>query len=122
MSENCLFCKIVTGDIPSKKVYEDEEFFAFHDINPAAPVHLLLIPKRHIVSLEDIQPEDGAWLGRMVALASKLAYANGCNPGPQGGFRLVANTGTEGGQEVDHLHFHIIGGPRPWDKRAAPAA
>ncbi len=122
MSANCLFCKIANGAIPSKKVYEDEEFFAFHDINPAAPVHLLLIPKRHIVSLEDIQPEDGAWLGRMTALAPKLAYANGCNPGPQGGFRLVANTGTEGGQEIDHLHFHIIGGARPWDKRAAPAA
>ncbi|NYT61623.1 histidine triad nucleotide-binding protein [Alcaligenaceae bacterium] len=122
MSENCLFCKIANGAIPSKKVYEDEEFFAFHDINPAAPVHLLLIPKRHIVSLADIQPEDGAWLGRMMALVPKLAYAHGCNPGPQGGFRLVANTGIEGGQEIDHLHFHIIGGARPWDKRAAPAA
>ncbi len=122
MSDNCLFCKIAKGEIPSKKVYEDEDFFAFHDINPAAPVHLLLIPKRHVVSMQDIGPQDTQWLGRMMALAPRLAHDNGCTPGPDGGFRLVVNTGAEGGQEVAHLHFHIIGGPRPWDKRAAPAA
>jgi histidine triad (HIT) family protein len=122
MSDNCLFCKIASGKIPSKKVYEDEDFFAFHDINPAAPVHLLLIPKRHIVSLQDIQSDDASWLGKMLALVPQLAADNGCRPGPEGGFRVVANNGTDGGQEVAHLHFHIIGGRRPWDKRAAPAA
>jgi histidine triad (HIT) family protein len=122
MSQDCIFCKIANGHIPSKKAYEDDEFFAFHDINPAAPVHLLLIPKRHVVSLEDIQETDAPWLGRMMALVPKLAKDNGCRPGPQGGFRVVANTGTDGGQEVAHLHIHIIGGPRPWQQRAAPAA
>lgn len=122
MSENCLFCKIVAGDIPAKKVYEDAEFVAFHDINPAAPVHLLLVPKHHVTSLQDITPDDAGWLGRMMALAPKLAAENGCNPGPDGGFRLVINSGAEGGQEIGHLHCHILGGPRPWQKRAAPAA
>lgn len=122
MSHDCLFCKIARHDIPSGIVYEDDEFLAFHDINPAAPVHLLLIPKHHIESLADIGAQDLEWLGRMMHLVPKIAYANGCNPGPKGGFRLVANTGIEGGQEIAHLHFHIIGGARPWDKRAAPAA
>lgn len=122
MSENCLFCKISRGEIASRKVYEDDDFYAFHDINPAAPVHLLLIPKRHIVSMQDLQDADAPWLGRMMALVPILAREHGCRPGPRGGFRLVSNAGTDGGQEVAHLHFHIIGGPRPWDKRAAPAA
>ena len=122
MSDNCIFCRIVKGEIPARRAYEDEDFLAFHDIQPAAPVHLLLIPKRHVVSMQDIRPEDAGWLGRMLALAPRIAAENGCRPGPQGGFRLVANAGTDGGQEVDHLHFHILGGPRPWDKRAAPAA
>ncbi|NGM86098.1 histidine triad nucleotide-binding protein [Parapusillimonas sp. SGNA-6] len=122
MSQDCLFCKIVRGEIPAKKAYEDEEFFAFHDINPAAPVHLLLIPKHHVDSMQDIKADDAEWLGRMMALVPKLAKDNGCNPAPQGGFRIVANTGIEGGQEIDHLHFHILGGARPWNKRAAPAA
>jgi histidine triad (HIT) family protein len=111
MSENCLFCKIVEGQIPSTKVYEDEEFYVFHDINPAAPVHLLVVPKQHVTSMQEISE-----------LAPRLARENGCTPGPEGGFRLVINTGVEGGQEVAHLHMHIIGGHRPWDKRAAPAA
>ncbi|MFA5520771.1 MAG: histidine triad nucleotide-binding protein [Castellaniella sp.] len=122
MSHDCLFCKIAAGEIPSKKVFEDEEFFAFHDINPAAPVHLLLIPKCHVVSMHDVSPDDAPWLGRMMVLAARLAAENGCRPGPQGGFRLVANTGLDGGQEIDHLHLHILGGERPWAKHAAPAA
>ncbi|NYT37985.1 histidine triad nucleotide-binding protein [Allopusillimonas soli] len=122
MNNNCLFCKIAAGEIPSKKVYEDENFYVFHDINPAAPVHLLVIPKHHVPSMQEIGPQDAQWLGRMMTLAPKLAAENGCTPGPEGGFRLVVNTGVEGGQEVAHLHMHIIGGPRPWDKRAAPAA
>jgi histidine triad (HIT) family protein len=122
MSENCLFCKIVEGQIPSTKVYEDEEFYVFHDINPAAPVHLLVVPKQHVTSMQEISEQDAPWLGRLMALAPRLARENGCTPGPEGGFRLVINTGVEGGQEVAHLYMHIIGGHRPWDKRAAPAA
>lgn len=122
MSDNCLFCKIAKGEIPSKTVYEDEEFRVFHDINPAAPVHLLVVPKHHIASMQNVTPDDAGWLGRMMALAPKIAVENGCNPGPEGGFRLVINSGVEGGQEVGHLHCHILGGNRPWQKRAAPAA
>jgi histidine triad (HIT) family protein len=122
MTEHCLFCKIASGEIPSKKAYEDDDFFVFHDINPAAPVHLLLIPKRHIVSMQEVQDADSEWLGRMMVLASKLARENGARPGPDGGFRLLINSGVDGGQEIAHLHCHIIGGPRPWNKRAAPAA
>lgn len=111
---NCIFCKIVAGQIPSKKVYEDEEIFAFHDINPWAPVHFLIIPKAHIPSMAQVEPEHQALLGRILLLAPKLALAQGARPYPEGGFRIVTNTGTEGGQEVHHMHFHVMGGPRPW--------
>ena len=114
MSSQCIFCQIIQGAIPSRKVFENDEFLAFHDINPAAPVHLLLVPKRHIASLQDVTAGDADWLGRMIALAPQLARDNGCRPGPQGGFRLTVNAGADGGQEVAHLHFHIMGGPRPW--------
>lgn len=110
----CIFCKIVAGQIPSRKVYEDEELFAFHDINPWAPVHFLIIPKQHIVSMAHVGPEHEALLGRMLVLAPKLAFQEGARPYPEGGFRLVTNTGAEGGQEVHHLHWHVMGGPRPW--------
>lgn len=122
MSQDCLFCKITAGEIPSKKVYEDADFYAFHDINPAAPVHILLVPKKHVISMQHVDDSDAAWLGKMMVLANKIAHENGCRPGPEGGFRLVANSGVEGGQEIDHLHLHILGGARPWAKRAAPAA
>jgi histidine triad (HIT) family protein len=111
---NCLFCKIAAKQIPSRTVYDDDEFYAFHDIHPWAPVHFLIIPKRHIPSMAQITPEHAAMMGRMMALVPKLAEQEGCNPYPQGGFRLVTNTGAEGGQEVHHLHFHVMGGPRPW--------
>lgn len=111
---NCLFCKIVARQIPAKVVYEDDEVFAFHDIHPWAPVHFLLIPKIHISSMAQIGPEHAALMGRMMVLVPKLALQEGCNPYPQGGFRLQVNTGAEGGQEVHHLHWHVIGGPRPW--------
>jgi histidine triad (HIT) family protein len=114
MSEHCLFCKIARGEIPSRMVYSDDDCVVFHDINPAAPVHLLMIPRRHIVSMQEITGDDSVWLGRMMAQAPKIALENGCNAGPDGGFRLMANSGIEGGQEVLHLHFHIIGGERPW--------
>ena len=111
---NCIFCKIVAGQIPSRKVYEDDEIYAFHDIAPWAPVHILLIPKRHIVSMAHVQTEDEALIGRLLGLAPKLALQEGARPYPEGGFRIVTNTGKEGGQEVHHLHFHVMGGPRPW--------
>jgi histidine triad (HIT) family protein len=111
---NCIFCKIIAKQIPSHIVYEDEEVFAFHDINPWAPVHFLLIPKAHIPSMAQVGPEQVGLLGRMMALVPKLALEQGCNPYPEGGYRLVTNTGREGGQEVQHLHFHVMGGSRPW--------
>ncbi len=113
---DCIFCKLVSGKIPAKKVYEDEDIFAFHDINPWAPVHFLLIPKRHIPSMAQVGPEHVDVLGRMMALAPRLAQEQGCRPYPEGGFRMVCNTGGDGGQEVHHLHIHVIGGPRPWLK------
>lgn len=106
MSDNCIFCKIVRGDIPCNKVYEDDELLAFHDIHPAAPVHFMLIPKRHIVSLMEAEDSDAALLGRMLTVAPKLAKELGLD----NGFRTVINTGKGGGQEVFHLHIHIIGG------------
>jgi histidine triad (HIT) family protein len=111
---DCIFCKIVAKQIPSGVVFEDEEIFAFRDIHPWAPVHFLLIPKVHIPSLAQVGPEHAALLGRMMALVPKLALEQGCNPYPEGGYRMLTNTGREGGQEVHHLHFHVIGGPRPW--------
>jgi histidine triad (HIT) family protein len=111
---DCLFCKIAQGKIPSRKVHEDEDFFAFHDIRPAAPIHFLIVPKRHIASLAQVSAEHTDMLGRMMVLAPQLAQQEGCNPYPDGGFRTVINTGSEGGQEVHHLHMHVMGGPRPW--------
>jgi histidine triad (HIT) family protein len=111
---NCLFCKIVAGEIPSKLVYQDDQLYAFHDIHPWAPVHFLLIPKRHIASMAHLTDAHAALMGRMMVLAPRLAHEQGCNPYPEGGFRMLCNTGMEGGQEVHHLHIHVIGGPRPW--------
>lgn len=112
--ENCIFCKIIEGKIPSKKLYEDDEFLAFHDINPWAPIHFLVIPKRHIVSMAHLTEADAALMGRMMLLIPKLALEAGCEPYPEGGYRIVTNTGKNGGQEVHHLHWHVMGGPRPW--------
>jgi histidine triad (HIT) family protein len=112
MTEKCLFCRIARGEVPSRKAYEDDEVVAFHDINPAAPVHLLVIPKLHVDSLFTTGPEHQALLGKLVALAPQLAKEQGCN----NGFRVVINNGPDGGQEVYHLHIHILGGPRPWKR------
>ena len=109
---NCIFCKIVAGQIPSKKVHEDEELLAFHDIHPWAPVHVLVIPKLHIATHADVGPEHEGLLGRMLLLAPKLIR----DLGVTNGFRTVINTGRDGGQEVYHLHMHVMGGPRPWRK------
>jgi len=113
---HCIFCKIIEGKIPSEKVYEDDEIVVFNDIHPHASVHFLMVPKFHIPSMAQVEPEHAALLGRMMALAPKLAFQEGCRPYPAGGFRIMVNTGAEGGQEVQHLHFHVIGGPRPWLK------
>ena len=104
--DNCLFCKIARGEIPSRKVYEDDEVLAFHDIHPAAPVHFMLIPKLHLDSLVQADETHAALLGRMMVLAPRLAREQGLAHG----FRTVINTGKGGGQEVFHLHIHIIGG------------
>ena len=108
---DCIFCKIVAGQIPSKKVYEDEELFAFHDIRPHAPVHFMIIPKLHLSSLNEAAAEHQALLGRILTLAPRLAREQGAT----NGFRTVINTGVDGGQEVYHLHVHVMGGPRPWN-------
>lgn len=109
---DCIFCKIVAGQIPAKKVHEDEELLAFHDIHPWAPVHILLIPKTHVATLYDAEPAHEALLGRMLGLAPRLMRGLGVLDG----FRTVVNTGRNGGQEVFHLHMHVMGGPRPWLK------
>ena len=112
MTASCLFCRIARGEVPSRKAYEDDEVIAFHDINPAAPVHLLLVPKMHVDSLITTGPEHEALLGKLTALAPRLAKEQGCD----NGFRVVINNGPDGGQEVYHLHIHILGGPRPWKR------
>ena len=109
---SCIFCKIVAGQIPSRKVFEDDDLLAYHDIHPWAPVHVLIIPKTHIVSLADVGPEHDALLGRMLGLAPRLMRELGV----VNGFRTLINTGVDGLQEVMHLHMHVIGGPRPWAK------
>jgi histidine triad (HIT) family protein len=109
---DCLFCKIVAGQIPAQKVFEDDELLAFHDIHPWAPVHVLVIPKTHIPTLAEVGPEHDAMLGRMLGLAPRLMQQLGVT----NGFRTLVNTGHDGRQEVYHLHMHVMGGPRPWAK------
>ena len=106
---DCIFCKIVAGKIPAKKVYEDDDILAFNDIAPARPVHVLVIPKKHIASLATVTPEDTPVLGKMLATANEIA----CAQGSPDGFRVIINTGRVGQQEVPHLHIHIVGGPDP---------
>ena len=103
---DCLFCKIVRGEIPCSKVYEDDKVLAFHDIHPVAPVHFMLIPTQHLESLAQAEEKHSALLGKMLLLAPVLAKEQGLNSG----FRTVINTGRGGGQEVMHFHIHIIGG------------
>ena len=103
---DCIFCKISRGEIPCQKIYEDDEMLAFHDINPVAPVHFMLIPRLHLASLVEADESHAALLGRMLVLAPRLAREHGL----ENGFRTVINTGKGGGQEVLHFHIHIIGG------------
>ena len=109
-----IFARILRGEIPNKTVLETAHTLAFHDIHPWAPVHFLMIPKLHIPSMAQLQAEHESLLGRMMVLAPRLALQEGCRPYPEGGFRLLSNTGSDGKQEVHHLHIHVMGGPRPW--------
>jgi histidine triad (HIT) family protein len=105
MSADCIFCKITKGEIPSKKIFEDEDVIVFHDIHPIAPIHFLIVPKLHIESLASAESLHQALLGKMLLLAPKLAADQGLK-----GFRTMINTGREGGQEVFHIHLHVFGG------------
>jgi histidine triad (HIT) family protein len=107
--EDCLFCKIIAGQIPAKIVYQDEDVVSFVDINPQAPQHVLVIPRRHIASMTDITGEDGALLASVFMAASKIARELGV---AESGFRFVTNVGPDAGQSVFHLHFHLLGGRR----------
>lgn len=108
-ADNCIFCKIVRGEIPSRKVFEDDEFLAFHDIDPVAPVHFLMIPREHIASMAELEDRHQSLVGRMMLRANRLAVEQGSPDG----FRLIVNTGKIGRQDVYHLHLHVIGGVAP---------
>lgn len=106
MTDECLFCKVIAGKIPSKKVYEDEKVFAFEDIDPKAPTHVLIVPKRHIVGLKEAQPEDAEILGYCQLVAAKIGRERRI----EDGYRTVYNVGPGSGQSVFHLHLHLLGG------------
>lgn len=107
MSESCLFCRIARGEIPAKMVYEGGDVVAFRDIDPKAPTHILVIPRRHIASVNVLEPGDAELVGRLYLVARELAEAEGV---AESGYRLVMNTGPEAGQSVDHIHLHLLGG------------
>ena len=111
--EDCLFCNIIEGNIPSNKVYEDDEILAFYDINPAAPIHILVIPKKHITSLAHMEKSDEAIIGRIYSVINQIAEEKGFK---EEGFRVIVNCGKNGGQEVMHLHFHILAGKQLGEK------
>ena len=111
--EDCLFCKIIKGEIPSTKVYEDDEILAFNDINPAAPIHILVIPKKHITSLVHMEIEDEALVGKIYGVINKIADEKGFK---ESGYRVIVNCGKDAGQEVMHLHFHVLAGAKFGDK------
>lgn len=109
MAENCIFCRIVKGEIPAKTLFEDEDLIAFHDIDPRAPTHVLVIPRRHIPSMGALAPADAGLAGRLLLAGARVAEATGA---AERGYRLVLNTGPDGGQSVDHIHMHVLGGRR----------
>lgn len=113
MSEECLFCRIAAGEIPSDIVYQDEEFLAFRDINPLAPTHILVIPRKHISSLAQLADQQQELMGRLIILATRLAEKEGI---AERGYRLVMNCGAEGGQVIGHLHLHLLGGRKLYDQ------
>jgi histidine triad (HIT) family protein len=106
---DCIFCKIISGEIPSQKLYQDELVTAFRDIHPVAPTHVLIIPNKHIPSVNDVTPEDETMLGHIYSVAHQLAVQEGIQ---EQGYRLIVNTGPHAGQDVYHLHLHLIGGQR----------
>jgi len=106
---DCLFCKIISGDIPSEKVYEDEQATAFRDINPVAPTHILIIPNKHIASINELTSEDETLVGHLFTTAKTLAVEEGID---ESGYRLILNVGPDGGQVIYHLHLHLIGGQK----------
>ncbi|MDR0490910.1 MAG: histidine triad nucleotide-binding protein [Oscillospiraceae bacterium] len=103
---DCIFCKIIAGEIPSQRVYEDDNVYAFRDITPQAPVHILIIPKEHIASAADLSAENSHLAARCLEAAAKIAKSEGISAG----FRIITNSGADGGQTVFHLHFHLLGG------------
>ena len=111
--EDCLFCKIVKDEVPCNKVYEDEEILAFHDIDPTAPIHILVISKKHITSLAHLEKEDEALVGKIYGVINKIAEEQGVK---EKGYRVIVNCGKDGGQEVMHLHFHLLAGKRFGEK------
>ena len=111
--EDCVFCKIIKGEIPSNKVYEDEEILAFKDINPAAPIHILVIPKKHIASLVDMKEGDEILISKIYTVINKIAQDIGID---KKCFRVIVNCGEDGGQEVAHLHFHLLAGKKLGEK------
>ena len=111
--EDCLFCKIIKGEIPCNKVYEDSEILAFYDINPAAPIHILVIPKKHIKSLAQLEKDDEVIIGKIYGVINQIAEDKGFK---QDGYRVIVNCGKNGGQEVMHLHFHILAGKQLGEK------
>ena len=113
--KNCIFCKIIENVIPSSRVYEDDDVLAFKDIHPSAPVHLLVIPKRHITGLSAVQPADQQVLGKMMLVAAQAAK----DAGSTDGFRTIINDGRVGRQDVFHLHMHVLGGPEPLGRMIA---
>lgn len=112
MDQDCLFCKIIDGQIPSAKVYEDEDVFAFRDINPQAPVHILVVPKKHICCAREINEQNSHYVAKCFEAIAKIAKAEGL----ENGFRVINNCGEDGGQSVMHLHFHLIGGVKLSEK------
>ncbi|MHA6483723.1 histidine triad nucleotide-binding protein [Paenibacillus sp. strain BS8-2] len=106
---DCIFCKIIEGSIPSKKVFENDRVLAFQDIQPAAPVHILIIPKKHIPTMNDIAPEDSELIGELFATAKQIAKEQGID---EAGYRLINNVNSDGGQVVYHLHIHLLGGKK----------
>ena len=107
--DNCIFCKIINGEIPSNKVYEDDEILAFKDINPQMPVHILIVPKKHFKSIMDISKEDELLIGKIFTVIQKIAKELGID---NDGFRIISNCGENAGQTVKHLHFHILAGKK----------
>ena len=109
---SCLFCRVIAGEVPSRKVYEDESMVAFHDINPQAPVHVLVVPRKHVATLNDLAPEDSALIGDMMRRAAAIAKDLGIDAG---GYRTVFNCNRDAGQSVYHIHLHLLGGrPMHW--------